>query len=543
MSLIGLFDIGKSAMLASQTALSTTGHNIANAETPGFSRQDVVLESATPVMGKGGLIGAGVTVSDIRRSYDSFIQSQLIYQQQNLGRSDAMNQSFSTVEEVFNEEQEMGLSNSLNDYFSAWNQVVANPEGQAERSQLIQKATGLTSTAKEMERTITEEIEQINGSMDDDVNQINSITKDIAQLNGRIVETEAGQNGVKANDMRDQRDNLLSQLSNLIEVNSYENSDGSVTVTAGAGILVSGEQAGTMSTQANQDGDKDIYLNGINITTQINRGQLGGLIEARADIESGPLLGLRKLVASITLEVNQLHTAGYGLDGTTDNDFFNPLQPRVSGVSQGATATATITDPSQVTLDEYAITFDASGNYYVRTKESGTLVTSGTYSSASPITFGGMQVVITGTITAGDSFSVSPLTNAVRNFGVALTDPQKIAAASHFTAIPGDNPGDNTNAVAIAGLQQSNIASLGNSTFADYYKGIVNTVGTMSGEASDSLNFDQNLLTQIENRQQSGSGVSLDEEAANLIKFQRAFEAGAMMIKVTDELLQTLLNL
>jgi flagellar hook-associated protein 1 FlgK len=142
-------------------------------------------------------------------------------------------------------------------------------------------------------------------------------------------------------------------------------------------------------------------------------------------------------------------------------------------------------------------------------------------------------------VTARDFFSVSPLTNAVKNFGVALTDPQKIAAASSAATIPGDN----TNAVAIAGLQQSNITGLGGSTFTGFYKGIVSTVGTMSREASDNFNFDQNLLTQIENRQQSVSGVSLDEEAANLIKFQRAFEAGAMMIKTTDELLQTLLNL
>jgi flagellar hook-associated protein 1 len=538
-SLLSLFDIGKSAMLASQTALSTTGHNIANAQTPGFNRQDVILESATPVTGMGGLIGAGVRVSDIRRNYDRFIQSQLISQQQNLGRSDAMNRSFSPVEEVFNEEQEMGLLNSLNDYFNAWNEVSVNPEGLAERSLLLQKANGLVTMAKRMERTIEDDLGQINESMDDIVNRINTITKDIAQLNGRIVEAEAGRNGEKANDMRDQRDNLLSELSNLIEINSYENIDGAVTVMAGPGTLVAGEKVGTLSTQTNQEGNKDLHLDGINITPQITKGQLGGLIEARSDIASGPLLGLRKLVASITIEVNQLHKAGYALDGTTGNDFFNPLQLSVVGLSQGATATAAIIDPSAVTLDEYMITFDGLGNYSVYKKGSGTVVTSGTYTSGSPITFEGLQVDIAGTVTAKDSFSVSPLTSAVKNFGVALTDPQEIAAASSATTIPGDN----RNAVDIAELQQSNITGLGDSSFTDFYKGIVSTVGTMNREASDNFNFDQNLLTQIENRQQSVSGVSLDEEAANLIKFQRAFEAGAKMIQVTDELLQTILNL
>jgi len=539
MSLLGLFDIGKSAMLASQTALSTTGHNIANAQTPGFNRQDVILESATPVTGIGGLIGAGVTVSGITRDYNRFIQSQLISQQQNLGRSDAMNQSFRPVEEVFNDEQETGLLNSLNDYFSAWNEVSANPEGLAERSLLLQKANGLVTMTKRMEQTIEDDLGQINESMDDSVNRINSLTKDIAQLNDKIIQIEAGQDGEKANDLRDQRDRFMNELSNLIEINSYENSDGSITVTSGSGTFVSGVHAGTLSTRMNQDGNNDLYLNGINITSQITKGQLGGLIDARADIESGPLLGLRKLIASITMEVNQLHTSGYDLDGTTGNNFFNPLQVSLNSSSQGATATAAITNPDQVTLDEYTITFDGSGNYSVRTKGSGALVSSGSYSSGNPITFEGLRVVITGTVTSNDAFTISPLTNAIENFGVALTDPKKIAAASSDTTIPGDN----TKALAIAGLQQSNITDLGDSTFTDFYKGIVSTVGTMSREASDNVNFDKNLLTEIENRQQSASGVSLDEEAANLIKFQRAFEAGAMMIKVTDELLQTVLDL
>ncbi len=313
MSLLGLFEIGRSFMFASQTALLTTNHNIANAQTPGFNRQEVIFQDAMPVAGTGGLMGAGVTVSGIKRHYNRFIQSQLIGQQQNLGRSSAMKQFLSPVEEAFNEAKEMGLSKFLNDYFSAWNEVAANPEGLAQRSLLLQKANGLVTMAKRMERTIEDDLGQINESMDDIVNRINSITKDIAQLNDRIVQREAGQDGEKANDLRDQRDSLMNELSNLIEINSYENNDGSITVTSGSGALVSGVKAGTLSTRMNQDGNNDLYLSGINITSQVTKGQLGGLIDARADIESGPLLGLRKLVASITMEVNQLHTSGCAL--------------------------------------------------------------------------------------------------------------------------------------------------------------------------------------------------------------------------------------
>lgn len=539
MSLFGLFNIAKSAIFASQTALAITSNNIANVNTPGFSRREALFAVASSVTLSGNLLGNGVTISGIKRDYDKFIQTQLWKQYQNYGRSSALDQTLSEVEQVFNEAKNIGLATPLTDFFNAWQEVATNPGGFAERSVLLQKANALVSVAKQMELGITDTLKNMNESIDTTVDRINTIASDIAAINSKIVQIEAGSKAESAQDLRDQRDVLLNELSNLVDFNSYEDKNGSMTIMVGMRNLVSGETTNSLSTGTNEGGDKNLYLDGMNITGNVRKGQLGGLISVRDNIRTNSLDGLRRFIASIITETNILHGAGYSLDGTTGNNFFTPLQLSTRDFSPGADITATITDPAQLTLDEYSIQFDASGNYLVYNKQTGALVTSSTYVSGNPISFDGINIVVTGTVTPTDKFTVSPLTDVIKNFGVAITDEQKIAAASSDTTLPSDN----SNALLIAQLSGNAQVNLGGATFSSYYKGLVSTIGSMSKAASDSLTFDGNLLSELNNRRESLSGVSLDEEATNLIKFQRSFEAGAKMIQVTDELLQTLLNL
>jgi flagellar hook-associated protein 1 FlgK len=379
----------------------------------------------------------------------------------------------------------------------------------------------------------------MNESIDTMVERVNAIASEISAINSKIVQIEAGSQTDSSNDLRDQRDTLLNELSNLVDFNSYEDKNGSITVTVGMRNLVSGVTTNDLSTKTNEDGDKELYLDGINITENVQKGQLGGFFSVRDNIRTNSLNGLQRLIASLVKETNILHRGGYGLDVTTGNDFFTPLQLSMKDFSSGADMTANITDPAQLTLDEYNIQFDSANNYYVYDKQTGTLVTSGTYASGNPISFDGIELTITGAITSNDEFTVSPLTDVIKNFGVEITDQQKIAAASSDTTLPGDN----SNALLIVQLSQNTITDLGGATFSSYYGGLVSTIGSLSEAASDSLTFDNNLLSELNSKRESISGVSLDEEAVNLIKFQRSFEAGAKMIQVTDELLQTLLNL
>ncbi|MFA6149227.1 MAG: flagellar hook-associated protein FlgK [bacterium] len=462
MALMNLLNIGKSAIFASQAAINVASHNIANVNTPGYTRQEAVLRIASPIVRvAGGYLGMGVTVSSIERRYDRFISGQLLGQEQNYGKSSVMDQVLGQVEQVFNDTAGAGLSDSINAFFNSWRTLSATPEDTAKRTVLISDANTLVDTMKQMERNLLGTINEMNGEIADVADRVNGIATDIARLNAQIVQIESGGGSANANDLRDARDGLVTELSGLAEISTLEDRNGSLTVILGMRNLVDREIVNPVTTTTGASGDVGLSLDGVDVTSRITNGRLGGLLASREAVESGPLADLRRLAAALTEEMNQLHRAGVGLDGTTGNDFFTPLSP--------------------------------------------------------------------------------PLTeaDAISNLGVAVSDPRKIAAASAASALPGDN----TNALRIAGLAEASVASLGNATFSGYYGGIVADVGTLARDASDLQKFDGNLRSELLNRRDSASGVSLDEEATNLIAFQRAYEAGAKIIQITDELLQTVLQI
>ncbi|MDA8178807.1 MAG: flagellar hook-associated protein FlgK [Desulfobacteria bacterium] len=462
MSLMNLLNIGKSAVFANQAAINVTGNNIANVNTPGYTRQEAILRIATPIVPvAGGYLGIGVSVSSIERRYDRFISGQLLGQEQNYGKSSTMNQVLGQVEQVFNGNGGAGLSSALNAFFDAWQSLSTNPGDTAQRTVLISDANNFVAAAKQMESSILGTLKEINKAVSDAAGQVNSIATDIARLNGRIVQIESGGGTAKANDLRDARDQLVTRLSGLVDIGTLEDKNGSLTVTLGMRNLVDRETGNPVTAIKNAAGDAGLSLDGVDVTSRITKGSVGGLLASRDAVASGPLADLRRLAAAITNEMNPLHSDGVGLDGTTGNNFFTPLSP--------------------------------------------------------------------------------PLTeaDAISNLGVAVTDPRKIAAASDPAAVPGDN----TNALRIAGLADAAVSSLGGATFSGYYSGLVTDVGKLARNASDLSQFDANMRSELQNRRDSASGVSLDEEATNLIAFQRAYEAGAKIIRITDELLQTVLKL
>ena len=545
MSIMGLFDIGRSGIFANQLALRVTSNNIANVNTPGYSRQDVIMKIASPVESNGKHLGRGVGDVEIRRSFDSFVFLQILGQRTSYGSAYSLESGLSQVEQIFNEVQGFGLSGFMEEYFNAWQDVATNPEESAQRSTLLTNAQAFVNAAKQIESDLVKNVEFVNDEIGDAVDQINVITKNIATINGKITGIEAG--GVEtANVLRDEREELMKELAELVDYDWNEGSDGSVTIIAGRSSIVAGMKSYDLTTSLNLEGDRDVYNGGVKATAFFQSGQLGGFISLRNDIKTNSLFSLRKLTASITKETNILHYSGYGLDSSTNNDFFSPLKLYTMKSVSGASSTADITlatipvaTRSSLTLDEYDINLTTATAYEVVNRQTGATVT-GTYDPlGTTITFDGIQVAISGTAVANDSFFISPLQNAVQNFSVSVTDNQTIAASSSLTTLPGDN----TNALSIVDKNGSKISNLNSSTFNDYYGGIVSTAGSLSQVASDSLSFEENLLFEVNNRRESVSGVSLDEEAANLIRYQRAFEAGARIIKLTDELLETIINL
>ncbi|MBE0569717.1 MAG: flagellar hook-associated protein FlgK [Deltaproteobacteria bacterium] len=539
MSLMNLLNIGKSAIIASQAGLNVTSHNIANANTEGYTRQEAILEIASPMSLSAGYIGRGVRVDSVVQRYDRFVEGQLLSQEQSLGKSTAMEEVLGQVEQVFNDQAGAGLSKELNAFFNSWQSLASDPSSSSQRTVLLAEAESLASNMRQMEENLLDTIGEVEVEIADVAARVNRIAEQIARYNVQIVQVEAGGTST-ANDLRDARRALLTELGGLVGIDTREDATGALTITVGMRNLVDRDRVNPLTAVADASGSPGISIDGTDVTSRIDKGRLGGLLASRNAVRTEMLTDLRRLAAALTVEVNEIHSAGYGLDGSTGNDFFSPLVLSTTDASTGAdVASATITDPTALTLSEYVVAIGAGGSYTVSTRDGGSVVATGTFSSGDPIAFEGITVVLTGTVAEGDSFTVSPLTRAASGFSVSMTDPSGIAAASAAASLPGDN----TNALGIAALAGSATSSLGGATFSGYYGGLVSKAGSLSADATDLMSFDENLRSELANRRDAASGVSIDEEAIRLIQYQRMFEAGARMISITDELMQTVLAL
>ena len=459
-SLLGLLDIGGSGLLSHQKAIQVTGHNIANVNTPGYSRQRANLVAKPPMANTPGQVGTGVNVTEIQRIYDGFLGVQINSEHQDLGRWEAQKGALEQTEIIFDELSGIGLSAALTEFWSGWQDVVNNPSGHPERVALSSKAGHLANTFNRMSSDILQQQMQLDRNIDATVTEINRMTEQIFDLNNKISEFEIG--GQEANDLRDQRDELLKELSEMIEINTFEDNQGWVNVTVGNGQpLIDSSYPWRLATQPNAFGHLDVVWldNGggsVNITQDISSGNLNGWLQVR-DIDLVDYLNrLDTLAGEIITQVNSLHTAGFDLNGTAGEVFF-------------------------------------SG-------------------------------------TAAADIGLNPNIDS---------DPNLVAAA----ATPTGAPGDNGNAFAIANLQHALVMNGGTATFDNYYHVLVTDVGLDVETAGDNFEHQSSIAASLENHRQAQSGVSLDEEMLNLVKFQHAYDAAAKLVSTVDEMLATVVNM
>lgn len=460
MSINGILNIGRSSLQVNQTALQVTSHNIANVNTPGYTRQRLIVEPTSPFMTGAGAIGTGVRAGDIRRVYDRFLTFQAKSEREGYGRLSAEKDSISQVEDIFNEVSGSGIKERLADFFNSIQDLSNNAGGYTERSQVLAKANTLTYTIRSKASALSTLRTNIDSEIKSKMQDVNTIAAEIADLNGKIAAQESG--GSPANDLRDNRDKLMADLSNLIDYNSIEDRFGQVSIFVGKGsLLVEGKGYNALTGVVNGSNLTDITISGgggsTNITSDISGGELGGLLNVRDGDIADYQNRLNTFASALVNEFNSQHALGFDINGVAGGQFFS-------------------------------------------------------------------------TPTVG---------NEAATISVAITDPNEIAAAGP----PPNGPGDNRNALLLTGLQDTGIASLGNTSLDSYYGAIVSDVGIRSQQASRSYEFQNFTKEQLETRIDSISGVSIDEEAANLIKFQRAFEASAKLITTADEIMQTILEL
>ena len=542
-TLNAVFDIAKSALMATQKAMNVTSHNISNANTDGYTRQRAVLTAKEPVIYGNLYFGTGVDVSNIQRVYDSFNTIQLRTSVSLLSRHETAGGHLSGLEAVMNGLDGSSLNTRLDALFNSFEEVAANPSSYGERSALLANANSLADSVNAMDSSIRLNIANINSTIEARVDEVNSLATRISELNGQIAGTEVA--GITANDLRDKRDILLEDLAKIVDISVTENDNGQADVFMGGSFLVAGTRTSEMSLRAdpNEPASYNIILNGATINDRISGGSLKGDLVG-LDYYRDVHEKVNLLSASLVKEVNLQHAAGFGLDGSTNTDFFAPLSVYTRGSTSNSggslVSAASVTDLSQVTLDDYEIRFAGPGSYTVVNTATNMVVTGGAYTSGNPITFDGLSVTIQNSPLApgaGDRFTVSLKENAARDFSAAVTDGNKVAASSTAAGVPGDN----INATALADLRDA--LTVEGATFGSFFQRVVTDLGTEVSNVKLNAEAQGIYSDEIRAARESVSGVSIEEEAINLVKLQRAFEAAAKVMQTADQMLETLLNI
>ncbi|RME20658.1 MAG: flagellar hook-associated protein FlgK, partial [Candidatus Zixiibacteriota bacterium] len=323
----GLFqslEIGRRALMTYQANLQTIGHNIANVNTPGFTRQRVRLTSTFPESNAIGQFGTGVTVADVRQVRDIFLGRQYREANKSLGNWTYRSKTLQQIESLFNEPGDNTLGTALNRFWDAWSDLSTNPDATNRRA-VLNRANEMINHFKQLATQLDDLYTAVDKDLDTMSKDINSLTSVIAQLNNQIAAQELG--GKTANDLRDKRDLMIDQLSNLIDVRTIEHSNGTVTVLMGAMMLVDGSDAFEISADVKLESGvqkRSLTWQGTDVELANNNGQLAGLLETRDKIIPAYREKLNELAKAVVTQVNALHRAGYGLDNTTGIDFFDP---------------------------------------------------------------------------------------------------------------------------------------------------------------------------------------------------------------------------
>ena len=448
-------NISVQAMQADETALDTTSNNIANADTPGYTRQTVNFVEAPPVEYGGQLFGTGVQVGSIVSQSSGVLQLLLNQDTQQQSQYSSYLTTMQQVQTLFNETSGNGLQSSITGFFNSLQQLSEDPSNTTDRQSVITSAQNMAQNFNNASASLTSLQQNADASVSQSVNQINALTPQIAQLNGEI--SEAVSTGENAGPLDDQRNQLLTQLSNLVGVSEINAGNGNITVTTTSGAaLVVGNQNFQLSTQADPStGFQDVYSLGSNVTSSISGGALGGALQVRDTTIPSILSSLDSLASNLETSFNTINQAGFDLNGNPGGNFFVP--PPAGGAGAAA------------------------------------------------------------------------------KMAVAITDPSQIAASQDGSS------GDNANVNAMLALQNQGIVN--GQTPMNAYSSLVFQIGNDVSTAQSEQQGSQASIQQVQNQIGSISGVSINEEAANLIQYQQAYQAAAQAAAIISQLTQTAITM
>jgi len=575
---ISALKLGANALMAHRAAIETTGHNIANIATPGYSRQRVEFNAMSPLRMTFGYLGRGADVAAVVRIADGFLEAQVRDAASSSAEASVVAEVYRNLEAAFNELSDYDISTAVADFFDALQDLAANVENEAARSAALQQGLTLRDLISDLHSDLAalraRFDEQIVGLAD----QVNALASQVAALNTEIVRAEAGLPQGSAADLRDRRGQLMRELSELVETRSIEQPGGAVNVTvSGAPLVFLGESFDLVTELESSRGQAvhTVRLSEGGVPVASGSGKLGGLIGARDEILTSYMDDLDEMVATFVWHFNRVHAGGVGERG-------------LSGVrSQYAVANpADALSQADIAFDGPAGIFEirnGSFTIYVRDEVSGTVsarnvsvdldgigtdtallnsvtgndlvslinaaapeltasVDSRGYldiRSGSPNTtfhFGGDTSGVLATLGVNSFFT--GFSAADMDVNSAIVADEALIATGHSLAA-----GDNTNVMELAALRTAEIFAGGTRPLEDFHQGVVSRLATEAAKSFTRASTRDSLLLRLENEREQISGVSLDEELTKLIQFQRTYQGAARFVGVVNDLLGTLLEI
>ena len=562
MSLLGTLSIAGSALAAQQAALQVTSNNIANASDPNYSNEVVDLTPAFDTNENGQYIGSGVDIADIQRQVDESLNSRLASSVSDNNTATTIQNWAGQIQSVFGALNQQSLSTSMNTFFNDWSTLANNPTDTGQRQVVIQDGENLAQQFNSLDSQLNGIGTTLNSTVGSTVNQINQLTTQLASLNQQIASSNTGEG--QDNSLLDERDATIQQLSTYVNVNSLIQPNGTVNVYIGSMPVVSASTANALTVQNTEvDGSEQSTIMFANNSgsAPVTGGQLGGLLSVQSTL-STTLNSVNSIANNLISSLNQLHASGQGTSNFTS----------VTGTTQ-------VKDPTQP-LDNSAagIPFTVSnGSFVVSVTDAATGQTSSTLipvqlgsGATSPTTLNSLVASLNGIsgIQASDAGGFLSISSSSPDYTFSFSQDssgvlsalgvntffsgsnagniavnQTVANNPAFVAASGNgNPADNTTALAISQLADQPVAGLNNQSIDDSYNSLVSQIGTTVSNATNDATATSNIQQALQAQQQSVSGVSVDNEAINMIQQQRVYQGASLLISTVNQMMQSLLT-
>lgn len=535
----GILGIAITGLSTAQAGIRTTEHNIANVNTQGYRRQEVQFTTNPAQYTGSGYIGSGVTVDTVRHLYNQFLDNSVLRDQGLLAFHDTYATQAGLADQLLGDE-DSGLTVSLDNFFDAVNELANDPTSNMARQNFMSSGANLAGRFQSIDSQLRDMISSSNDAIATLVDQVNALAAQVASVNLSIQRDQAGSGGV-SNDLVDQRDQLIGEINSLIGVTVLEQTDGTLNVFIGSGqTLVSGSRAYTLGTAVDASDtslrNPTLDVGGSTLTLDadlITSGELGGLLAVREEVLLPALDTINRLALGVAIEVNAVHRNGIDYNLAAGGNFFsNPM------VAQGATVgvfNVALVDDTAIDRLGYDITATAAG-YDVTVLSTGVTTS---YASLAAVNAAGLGISLSNGVpvpAVGESWRIGGYAQVM---DMVLTSTSNVAAA----ATGASGPGDNTNALALADLRAASLMNADTASFAESYSVLIGSTASLAANADLSRSAYEALAEQSVAAQQSVSGVNLDEEAVNLIRFQQAYQAAAQALQIASSLFDEVLGL